>query len=54
MQMCQRGALERVGICHAVPSRQLARMRQVMIQAIAPLPSHGDYLRQLTKGAAAA
>lgn len=33
---------------------QLARMRQVMIQAIAPLPSHGDYLRQLTKGAAAA
>jgi tryptophan halogenase len=33
---------------------QLARMRQVMIQAIAPLPSHGDYLRQLTRGAAAA
>jgi tryptophan halogenase len=33
---------------------QLARMRQIMIQAIAPLPLHGDYLRRLAAGAQAA
>lgn len=33
---------------------QLARMRQIMVQAIAPLPQHGDYLRQLSAKTVAA
>ncbi|CAA9506524.1 MAG: hypothetical protein AVDCRST_MAG09-1084 [uncultured Sphingomonas sp.] len=45
-------------LAEAIPlerlTSQLARMRQVMIQAISHLPSHGDYLRQLARGAAAA
>jgi tryptophan halogenase len=44
-------------LAEAIPlnrlTAQLARMRQVMIQAVAPLPSHGDYLRRLAEGAAA-